>query len=83
MKTRVKVTGKGTQEDPFRVDLPTYAMIPGTEEFSDPEKKVLASVEVTIPDDECDEKGQPSTEKMRRKYRGQPRWDRPDLKLPV
>jgi len=80
---RVKVMGEGTQEDPFRVDLPTYAMIPGTEEYADPEKKVLASVEVQIPDDECDEKGQPSPEKIRRKYRGQPRWDKPDLQLPV
>jgi len=82
MKIRVNVTGKGTPDDPFRVDLPTYAMIAGSEEYADKARKILKSVEVLIPDDEVDEKGRPSLEKIRRKYRGQPRWDRPDLKLP-
>jgi len=81
-KIRVKVTGKGTPDDPVRVDLPTYAMIAGSEEYADKARKILKSVEVLIPDDEVDERGRPSLEKIRRKYRGQPAWDRADLKLP-
>jgi len=81
-KIRVKVSGKGTDADPFRVDLPTYLMVAGSEEYADKARKVLKSVEVLIPDDECDDRGKPSLEKIRHKYRGQPRWDRPDLKLP-
>jgi len=81
-KLRVKVTGKGTQDDPFRVDLPTYAMVAGSEEYADKARKILKSVEVLIPDDEVDDRGKPSLEKIRKKYKGQPAWDRPDLKLP-
>jgi len=78
-KLRVKVVGSGKPGDPFRVDLPTYQMIPGSEEFADPKKKVLASVEVQVPADECDEKGRLSKAKIRAKYKGQPAWDREDL----
>ena len=74
-KVKVKVIGKGTDEDPFRVDLPTYQMIPRTEEYAGPEKKRLVSVEVRVPDDELDDQGWPDPKKIRRKYRGQPRWD--------
>lgn len=78
-KLRVKVVGSGEPGDPFRVDLPAYEMVPGTEEYSDPEKKVLASVEVKIPADECDDKGQLSKARIRAKYKGQPAWDREDV----
>ena len=74
-KIRVKVVGSGEPGDHFRVDLPTYQMIPGTEEYAGPEKKVLKSIEVLVPDDECDEKGRPSKARIRAKYKGQPRWD--------
>jgi len=75
-RTRAKVVGKGEGGDPFKVDLPTYSMVPGTEKI---EAGVLKSVEVLIPDDEVDEEGRPSEEKIRRKYRGQPRWDKPGV----
>jgi len=73
------VIGAGTDADRFRVNLPTYYMIPGTEQYKDPEKKVLESVEVVVPDDEVDEKGRPNKEKIRAKYRGIPAWDRDDV----
>lgn len=78
-KIKVKVVGSGKEGDPFRVNLPTYAMIPGSEEYADAEKKVLKSVEVQVPDDECDDKGRPDKAKIRAKYKGQPRWDRDDI----
>lgn len=74
-RIKVKVVGSGKTEDPFRVDLPAYQMIPGTEEYADPQKKKLKSVIVEVPDDEVDDKGRLSAEKIRAKYKGQPRWD--------
>jgi len=79
IKLKVKVIGSGTQEDPFRVDLPTYQMIPGTEEYDAADKKVLKKVEVLVPADECDESGQLSAKKIRTKYKGQHRWDHKDI----
>ena len=75
VKVRVKVTGTGTRDDPFRVDLPTYIMIPGSEEYDTKDPERLVSVTVDIPADECDGDGRPSPKKIRRKYREQPRWD--------
>lgn len=71
--------GSGKEGDPFRVNLPTYTMVPGTEEYADAEKKVINSVEVLIPDDECDDHGKPDKAKIRSKYKGQPKWDHDDL----
>ena len=79
VKVRVNVTGSGKQEDPFKVDLPTYQMIPGTEEYDKVDKKLLKSVEVLVPADECTSKGQLSKAKIRAKYKGQDRWDREDI----
>ena len=78
-KIKAKVVGSGEPGDPFRVDLPTYQMVPGTEEYAGPEKKRLVSVEVLVPGDECDDKGRPSKARIRAKYRGQKKWDRPDV----
>ena len=78
-KVKVKVVGSGERDDPRRVNLPTYQMIPGTEEYAGPEKKVLKSVEVLVPDDECDEKGRLSKAKIRAKYKGQKKWDHKDV----
>ena len=74
-KMKVKVVGSGEPDDPFRVNLPAYQMIPGTEEYTGPEKKRLVTVEVLVPDDELDEKGRLSKAKIRAKYKGQKRWD--------
>jgi len=71
-KIKVKVTGKGTPEDPLRVNLPTYHMIG--------EIAADGTVEVEIPNDECTD-GKPDKEKIRKKYRGQPLWDRDDLEV--
>jgi len=82
MKKRFKAIGTGTQEDPFRINLPTYTMIPGTEKMGGPEKRQLISAEIEFPDDEADEKGYPSLTKIRKKYKGNPKWDREDVQLP-
>ena len=74
-KLRVKVAGSGEPGDPFRVELPTYRMVPGSEEYADIDKKVLKSVEVLVPDDECDDQGRLSKARIRKKYKGQKRWD--------
>jgi len=79
VKVKVKVTGSGQEGDPFRVALPTYRMIPGSEEYAGPDTKVLKSVEVLVPADECDSKGRLSKTKIRAKYKGQPAWDRVDV----
>ena len=76
---RVEVVGSGKEGDPFRVDLPTYAMIAGTEKYKDPERKVLKSVEVLVPADECDKRGRLSKARIRAKYKGQKRWDHDDV----
>ena len=78
-RVKVKVVGSGTPGDPFRVDLPTYTMIPGSEEFDKKDPKRLVSVAVEIPGDECDVHGRPSPEKIRAKYKGQKRWDHNDV----
>jgi len=78
-KIRVRVQAPDADNPGYHVHLPTYMMVPGSEEYADPEKKVLKSVEVEVPDDYVDEKGQLSKEKIRAKYKGQPRWDRDDV----
>lgn len=65
----VKVSGSGTAEAPFHVDLPTYSMVPGTEKYSDPGHKVLVAVEVKVPADEVDDKGNLKEKHIRKKYR--------------
>ena len=78
-RIKVKVVGSGEPGDPFRVDLPTYQMIPGSEKYGGPKGKTLLSCEVLVPDDELDEKGRLSKARIRAKYRGQKKWDRPDV----
>ena len=78
-KLRVKVVGSGKEGDPFRVDLPTYRMVPGSEEYAGIDRKVLKSVEVLVPADELDDQGRLSKARIRAKYRGQPRWDRENV----
>jgi len=78
-KIRVKVIGSGKEGDPFRVNLPTYSMVPGSEEYSDPGKKILKSVEVDVPDSYLGPDGKLDKARIRSIYKGQPRWDRVDL----
>lgn len=100
-KIRVKVVGSGTREDPFRVDLPSYNMVPdswqpiiagrvdkngvlakdekGKPIVLTPAEKAELSCMVVVPEEICDDKGQPSKAKIRALYKGQPRWDRDDV----
>lgn len=71
-KITAKFIGSGTVADPFRVDLPTYRMV-GNPDHS--QKKV----EIEVPDDEVDETGKLDKNKIRAKYRGQPKWDKPTV----
>jgi len=75
VEIRAKVVGSGATGDPFRVNLPSYVMVPGTEEYADAEKKVLKAINVQVPNDEVDAQGRPDKAKIRQKYKGQPRWD--------
>jgi len=78
VRVRVKVQPPDADRDSYHVHLPTYVMVSGTEEYVDPQKTKLKSVEVEIPDDECAH-GNPDKAKIRAKYKGQPRWDRDDI----
>jgi len=75
MKVKVKVLPPDEDCDKYHVHLPSYMMIVGTEEYRDDK---LVSVEVEVPDDECRD-GKPDKDKIRAKYKGQPRWDRTDI----
>ena len=57
----------------WRVDLPTYRIVQlqRNQGNGKPESAI-----VEVPDDECDEKsGKLDKQKIRHKYRGQPKWD--------
>lgn len=65
----------------WRVNLPTYTMVPGTEDF------ILGQCVVEVPDDELREDRQTGDQVvdvalLRRKYRGQPKWDRGNFEPP-
>jgi len=59
-RIKAKVIGKGTCEDPYRVNLPTYIMIGDIAK----DKTVL----VDVPADEVDEKGKLNEKLIREKY---------------
>jgi len=63
----VKVIGSGTNEDPFRVDLPRYTRIRRLTPPNTPNQRW----EVETDDDILDKNGKPDVEKLREKYRGQ------------
>lgn len=65
----VRTIGEGIEKDPRRIDLPTYRII---EILPDHKVRIL------VPDDEVDENGKLSKDKIRQKYRGQ-KWDRPNV----
>lgn len=72
-KFTTKMIGSGTRDDPFRVNLPTYTM------FGEPDY-VTMTCDVLVPDDELNKTGtRPDKQKIRQKYRRQPKWDRPDV----
>ena len=67
----VNIIGTGkTFEDRYRVNLPTYRFI-----NIDTEKR---QARILVPDDEADENGKLSKDKIRQKYRGQ-KWDNPTV----
>ena len=61
-KVKVKMIGKGTEEDPFTVDLPTWQMV-GDCDYNTME------CEVEIPNDEVDLNGKIDQNKIRSKYK--------------
>ena len=80
----VKVIGSGSPADPFRVDLPTAAMIgpirPNAQADTPP---VSRRVDIEVPDDEAEEIGNSGKfrlvkEKIKKKYRNQKKWDNDD-----
>lgn len=65
----VKTSGKGVKGDPLKVNLPAYQIVeilPGNK------------AKIIVPDDEVDDKGNLSKDKIRQKYRGQ-KWDIPEV----
>ena len=77
----VKVVGSGTENDPYKVNLPSYTIIkeltPRDEHGKfHPNPKVM----ISVPDDEWDEKtGRLDKKKIRQKYKDNEKWDRPDV----
>jgi len=94
-KIRVKLLAPDAEHDSYHVHLPTYTMVAGSLQPTIPDKthangvypnaeltpaeKARLTVEVEVPTDECDEKGKLDIAKIRKKYHGQPRWDKPDV----
>jgi len=71
-RVKVKVIGSGTEDDPYRVDLPNWEL-----EVVDlkPQIDYKARIAwVLIPDDEVDEEGRINEKRIREKYPG--RWKR-------
>jgi hypothetical protein len=97
MRKRVRLTRD--PNDVYTVDLPSYAMIPGTwrpvipnkttpdgvlptTNPSDPVLNAL-TVEVECPDDYANPTtGRIDRDRVRTKYKGNPKWDRPDWTPP-
>ncbi len=81
MRLIAKITGSGTDADPYRVDLPTWRMIREiTPRRPDGTFPPGATVEIEVPDDECDlVKKTIDKTKIRKKYEGQALWDRADV----
>lgn len=77
-RIRVKVHPPDAEDNAYHVHLPSWIWVSGTEEYTDQEKTKLNSVVVEVPDDECTD-GKLDKDKIRRKYKGQPRWDREDV----
>jgi len=71
-KVKVNVVGSGVKGDPYRVKLPTYSMVGGSEVFK---AGKLVSVEVYVPDDEC-VFGVLDEVMVRKKYRNNLVWDK-------
>lgn len=69
-KLKIKLSGDGTNSNPYHVNIPTYQIM----EIKDK----IATVEV--PDDEINSNtGKLDKNKIRHKYRGQSKWDRQDV----
>ena len=72
-RIKVKMIGSGTDDDPYRVDLPTWQ---GVDFDTDKGKKPPdAFAIVEVPDDEVDEKGKINRKRIREKYKGS-KWEK-------
>lgn len=83
MRFRAKVIGTGVSGDPYRVDLPDYQLVPGSE--LPPGSFVVGAgppltILIDVPDRIMNTVTQrPDKAKIRALYQGQPLWDRPDV----
>lgn len=66
---KARIIGLGTQDNPKRVNLPSYQMVG--------EINAAGICDIIIPDDELNaSKTRPNAHLIRAKYRGQVLWDR-------
>ena len=72
-KLKVRMIGSGTEEDHYRVDLPTWHMIECDTDKGKVPPNAWAIVEV--PDDEVGPDGKLDKKKIKRKYKGQ-KWEK-------
>ncbi len=81
MRLIAKISGSGTTSDPYRVNLPTWQMLREiTPRKADGTFPPGATVEIEVPDDECDLVTKNLDKaKIRKKYAGQAKWDRADV----
>ena len=72
-RIRVKMIGSGTDQDPYRVDLPTWSGI----EFDTDKGKYppAAKAIVEVPDDEVGSDGKIDKKRIKEKYKGQ-KWEK-------
>ena len=73
MQVRVNVVEDKSCGDLFRVDLPTYSMVGGSEVYV---KERLASVIVEVPNNECDIHKKFDETVFRKKYKKDVIWDK-------
>ena len=75
-RIKVKLIGKGTEDDPFTVNLPAWIMDREPDYYN-------RWAWVLVPDDEVDEKGRINERRIREKYReGWAKFDAESVKPP-
>ncbi len=79
----VKIIGDGSDNDHFRVDLPSVIMLGEIRPDANLDEPKARRVDVLIPDDEAEEIGNSGKyrlvkNKIKQKYRGNRLWDNDD-----
>jgi len=71
-RIKVKLSGKGTRDDPWRVNLPTYVMAVDYDVEGNPIDTMNTknkTCDVLVPDDEVDAEGKIDEKRIREKYK--------------